>query len=163
MKKEMSKASRIMPCSVNLLTVGTKTEREAMTATAMFVSENPPLFVVSVQKHITAHGLIEKTGEFVLNVASIGQVKLAKQLGMSHDKVIDKFKEYGIATENAATIESPVIKGSFANIECKVITSFTAGRFTVYVAEAINFAVDEKAKPMIWDLNRYYALGEEVR
>lgn len=163
MKKEMSKASRIMPCSVNLLTVGTKTEREAMTATAMFVSEDPPLFVVSVQKRIAAHDLIEKTGEFVLNVASGDQVKLARQLGASQGNVKDKFKEYGIATENAATVASPIIKGSFASIECKVITSFTAGKFTVYVAEATNFKVDEKAMPMVWDFNRYYALGEEAR
>jgi len=60
MKKTISNVSRIIPCSVNLLTVGTKTGCEAITATAMFISEDPPLFVVSVQKHIPAHDLIWK-------------------------------------------------------------------------------------------------------
>ncbi len=163
MKKTMSNVSRFMPCSVNLLTVGTKTGCEAITATAMFISEDPPLLVVSVQKHSPAHDLIERTGELVLNVASADQVKLAKQLGVSHGKSIDKFKEYNIATESAAAVASPVIKGSFASIECKVITSFPTGKFTVYVAEAVNLTVDEKASPLVWNVNRYYALGEEKR
>jgi len=157
----MSNVSRIMPCSVNLLSVGTKNEKEAMTATAMFISEDPPLFVVSVQKHILAHEFIEKTGQFVLNIASTEQVKLAKQLGVTKPKAVDKFKEYAVATERAVVVEPPVIRGSFASIECKVITSFPAGNFTVYVAEAVNYKVNEKAKPIIWCQNRYYALGEE--
>ncbi len=116
MSSKKTKVSRIMPCSVNLLTVASKTEREAMTATAMFISEDPPLFVVSVQKNIQTHRIIEETGQFVLNIASTEQVKLAKKLG--HEKADDKFKEFGIQTEKAKTVSAPLIKGSFASIEC---------------------------------------------
>ena len=57
MANEKMKVSHIMPCSVNLLTVASKTEREAMTAGAMFISEDPPLFVVSIQNDILTHRL----------------------------------------------------------------------------------------------------------
>lgn len=155
------KVSHIMPCSVNLLTVASKTEREAMTAGAMFISEDPPLFIVSIQKDIRAHRLIEETGQFVLNVASTEQVKLAKKLG--HQKAKDKFKEFGIEIEKAATVKAPIIKSSFASIECKVITSYPAGNFTVYVVEAGDFTRNKDVSPMVWDMDRYYALGEELR
>ena len=92
-----------------------------MNATAMFVSENPPRFVVSVAKNILSHDLIEKTGEFVLNVASQNQRKLAMKLGSTHEREVDKFKKFNIPIEKASKVKSPVIKGSFANIECKVI------------------------------------------
>jgi len=137
MSNNKTRVSHIMPCSVNLLTVASKTERDAMTAGAMFISEDPPLFVVSIHKDTLTHHLIEETGELVLNVASTEQVKLAKRLG--HEKATDKFKEFGIETEKAASVGAPLIKGSFASIECKVITSFPASHHTVYVVEAIDF------------------------
>jgi len=161
MTNNKMKVSHIMPCSVNLLTVASKTEREAMTAGAMFISEDPPLFVVSIQKDILTHRLIEETGQFVLNVASTKQVKLAKKLG--HEKAADKFKEFGIEIEKATSVSAPIIKGSFASIECKVITSYPAGNFTVYVVEAGNFTRNKDLSPMVWDMDRYYTLGEELR
>jgi flavin reductase (DIM6/NTAB) family NADH-FMN oxidoreductase RutF len=88
-------------------------------------------------------------------------VKLAKKLG--HEKAADKFKEFGIQTEKARTVGAPIIKGSFASIECKVITSFPAGNFTVYVVEAVDFTFDDGLSPIVWDLNRYYALGKELK
>jgi len=149
-----------MPCSVNLLTVATKLERQAITASAMFISENPPLLVVSIHKDTTTHELIEESGHFVLNIASTGQMKLAKKLG--HEKVADKFKEFGIETEKAATVDAPIIKGSFASVECKVITSLSVSHFTLYVAEVIDFVINEGLSPMVWDMDRYYALGLEL-
>lgn len=161
MVTQKTRVSRIMPCSVNLLTVASKTERDAMTAGAMFISEDPPLFVVSVQKDILTHRLIEETGQFVLNIASTEQASLAKKLG--HEKGGDKFKEFGIATERAKNVEAPIVKGSFASVECKVMTSFPAANFTVYVVEAVEFTFNEALSPLVWDQNRYYGLGQEYK
>jgi flavin reductase (DIM6/NTAB) family NADH-FMN oxidoreductase RutF len=160
MTNKKMEVSHIMPCSVNLLTVASKTEREAMTATAMFISEDPPLFVVSIQKNIATHRLIEETGQFVLNIASTEQVKLAKKLG--HEKGGDKYKEFNIETEEATVVSAPIIKGSFASIECKVITSFPVSKFSVYVVEAVHFIRNEDSSPMVWDMNKYYSLGNEL-
>ena len=160
MSNNKTKVSHIMPCSVNLLTVASKTERDAMTAGAMFISEDPPLFVVSIRKDTLTHRLIEETQQLALNVASTNQVKLAKKLG--HEKAPDKFKEFGIETEKAVSVGAPIIKGSFASIECKVITSFPAGHFTVYVVEAVGYTRNKHMSPIVWDMDRYYALGVEL-
>ena len=90
--------SRMLPCSVTFLSVGTKNRQDAMTASAMFISENPLLLMVSVAKHIVSHDLIEQAGEFVLNLASTKQIKLARQIGFTHGGEVDKFKKFGIRT-----------------------------------------------------------------
>ncbi len=112
-KENVAGVSRLLPSSVTLLTVGTKKEQDAMTASAMFVSETPPLLTVSVAKHIVSHDLIEKAGEFALNVATAAQVKLARQLGFTHGSQVDKFKRFAIRTTRANKIRSPLIKDSY--------------------------------------------------
>ncbi len=161
-KNSLSEISRLVPCSVTLLSVATKEKRDVMTASAMFVSENPPLVVISIAKHIVSHDLIEKAGEFVLNVASTDQVKMALKLGFTHGRGIDKIKKFKISLGKTKRIKSPLIKGSFANIECKVITSLSAANYIVYLAEVVAYSMDQKLTPIAWYNNKYFALKEEV-
>ena len=163
MEKRKPRVSHVMPCSVNLLTAAAGGKNDAMTATCMFISEEPPLLVVSVDKQSLTHEFIEETAEFTLNVASTSQVGLAKKLGALHGKKVDKFKSLGIGTESGTKIKAPAIKGAFASIECKVITSFPVSRYTVYVAEAINYTISEKNSPVAWHQDRYYKLTDEAR
>lgn len=159
MSKKNINANRTLPCSVVLLSVATKQKKDAMTATAMFVSEDPPLVTVSVAKHIVSHELIEKAGEFVLNVASTDQVDLAKQLGSTHGEQVDKFKKFKIQIAKASKVKSPIIKDAFACLECQVITSITAATYTVYLAEVVAHHVNNKLKPIAWFDNTYFLLA----
>ena len=163
MEKTKARVSHVMPCSVVLLTAGSAAKSDAMTATCMFISEDPPLLVVSVDKQSLTHEFIEETSEFSLNIASTEQVGLAKKLGALHGKKVDKFKSLGIGTQPGAKVKAPAIKGAFSSIGCKVITSFPVSRYTVYVAEAIDYTISEKASPVAWYKDRYYKLTQEVR
>ena len=163
MEKRKPRVSHVMPCSVVLVTAGSSEKRDAMTATCMFISEDPPLLVVSVDKHSLTHEFIEESAEFTLNVVSTNQVDLAKKLGAMHGKNVDKFKSLGIATEPGTKVKAPIVTGAFASIECKVITSFPVSRYTAYVAEAIGYTISEKSSPVAWHQDRYYKLTDEVR
>ena len=163
MKKEISNVSHLMPCSVVLLSAGNGKKKDAMTATSMFVSENPPLFVVSVGRGHLTHALIEETGQFVLNIASVSQAKLAMKLGSTHGDRVDKFKKFAIDTEKAKWVSAPILKGSFASIECNVLTSFPVGTYTMYLASAENFKVNKALTPLVWHFNRFYGIKNEVR
>ena len=162
MTEKLSLASRMVPCSVTLITVGTKEKQDAMTGTAMFVSEDLPLLIVSVAKHLLTHELIEETGEFVLNVASPNQAELARKLGATHGRDVDKFKQFNIGTGKANKVQAPVINGSSANLECKVVTSYSTGNYTIYLAEVVDMKVDDTETPMAWYRNKYFALGGEL-
>ena len=164
MKNEIRDVSRMsLPCAVTLLSAGTAEKRDAMTATAMFVSEDPLLVVASVGKETFSHALIEKTGEFVLNVASAGQVKLARVLGATHGAKVDKFKKFKVDVEEAKSVSAPLIKGSFSHIECKVITSFPVSRYVVYLAAVTACRVNVEKTPLAWHALKYFALDKEVK
>jgi flavin reductase (DIM6/NTAB) family NADH-FMN oxidoreductase RutF len=160
MEKKLTDATRFIPCSVVLLSVGTEASRDAMTATATFVAENMPLLTVSVSKESTCHELIEKSGELALNVASAEQVGLARKLGATHGRDMDKFAEFEIKTEAAEKISAPLISGSLANIECKVITSFPAANYIVYLVEVVEFKQDDQKVPIAWFKDGYFALDK---
>jgi flavin reductase (DIM6/NTAB) family NADH-FMN oxidoreductase RutF len=162
MEKDLLKATRAVPCSVVLLSVGTKEKRDAMTATAMFVAENLPLLTVSLSKSSACHEIIEKTGECCLNLASVGQVQLARQLGATHGREVDKFTKFNIPVQEPSTIKAPRIQGSFANLECVVITSHPAGNYIVYLVEVVAFSLDKKLVPLVWCGDHYYALDKKV-
>jgi flavin reductase (DIM6/NTAB) family NADH-FMN oxidoreductase RutF len=151
-----------LPCPVVLLSVGTQGNRDAMTAAAMFVSEDPDLIVVSVSKNSHCYELIEKMGEFVLNVAATDQVKLAKLLGATHGAQIDKFKEFKIGVKKAKSVRSPLIQSAFSHLECKVITSFPVGHYVQYLATVAAYKEDEKKAPLVWHGQRYFSLKKEV-
>jgi len=162
MERNLLKATRMVPCSVVLLSAGTKERRDAMTATAMFVAEDLPLLTISLAKTSTCRDLIEKTAECVVNVASTAQVDLARKLGATHGREIDKFAEFQIAVGKTSRIKAPSIGGSFANLECKVITSHQAGNYMVYLAEVVACSVDEKQTPLVWHRDRFFAVDNEV-
>lgn len=162
MKKQKLQISRFVPCSVVLLTVAAKGKKDAMTASAMFVSEDPPLLTVSVAKHIASHDLIEQAGGFVLNLASKDQVKLARQIGFTHGKEVNKFKKFRIPKERESRF-GPSLKGSFASLECKVITSLSAANYVVYLTEVIGHKVNNELKPIAWFANKFFGLEQEIR
>ena len=163
MTDDLIRATRLVPCSVVILSAGNEENQDAMTATAMFVAEDLPLLVISVSKESTCHELIEKTGECALNVASAGQAGLAKKVGSTHGRDTDKFKAFGIDVEKGTRIGSPLIKGAFANLECKVITSMPLTKYLLYLVEVVACKVDDSETPIAWHQDRYFSLDKEVR
>jgi flavin reductase (DIM6/NTAB) family NADH-FMN oxidoreductase RutF len=129
----------------------------------MFVSEDLPLLVISVAKGNTCYELIERTGECALNLASTEQAGLVKKVGSTHGRDVDKFKTFEIEAEKGTRIDSPLIKGSFANLECKVITSLPVTTYMLYLVEVVACKKDDTLAPMAWHKDRYFSLDKEVR
>ncbi len=163
MAQKLLKTTRLIPCSVVLLTAGNEETRDAMTATAMFVAEKVPLITISLSKKSTCHEIIERTGECALNVASVAQVDLARKLGAPRKKDANVFEDFGIKTEKATRISAPLIPGSYANLECVVLTSYPASSYMVYLVEVVAFKADEKLAPIAWLKDRYFSVDREAR
>jgi flavin reductase (DIM6/NTAB) family NADH-FMN oxidoreductase RutF len=157
MSDQRSMVTGVLPCAAVVLTVAAGERRDAMTATAIFVSEDPPLLSVSVAEHVLTHDLIEQAGEFVVNVAAPEQVGMLPKLGSTHGRDIDKFEHFSVSTE-----PSQEVTGTYASLECKVVASHKAGPYRVYTAEVLAHSVDKRRGPLVWHEGRYYSLGEPV-
>lgn len=149
----------ILPCAAVILTVAAGKERDAMTATAIFVSEHPPLLSVSVAEHLLTHDLIEQAGEFVVNVTTPEQVEMVRELGSTHGRDMDKFERFKVATEPSEKLGSPRIAESYASLECKVVASRKVATYVVYTAEVVAHVADRGRGPLVWHQGRYFPLG----
>lgn len=154
-----------LPCSVVILSAKSDNRQGAMTATAMYVSEAPPLLVVSISKTFATYQVIEKSKEFAVNVLADTQLGLSKKFGSVHGYEVDKFQEFGISTEAASRISAPLISGCFCNLECRVRSALweVEGNHAIYVAEVLAFKMNEKLKPLVWLNNQYFEVGARCR
>ena len=159
--KSLAKATLQLPCSVVIVSAKADNRQGAMTATAMYASQVPPLLVVSISKTFATYELIEKSKEFAVNVIADTQLDLSKKFGTTHGYEVDKFQEFGISTEPASKIDAPLVSGCFANIECRVRSSLweVEGNHAIYVVEAVAFKMKEELRPVVWLNNQYFQVG----
>jgi flavin reductase (DIM6/NTAB) family NADH-FMN oxidoreductase RutF len=136
-----------------------------MTASAMYVSQDPPLIAVSVSKTSATYPLIEKSKAFGINVMADSQVELAKGAGAVHGFEGDKFKELGISIESGSKSGTPLVSGCFAHIECRVRSALwdVEGNHAVYIGEVVGFSMNKELRPLVWLNNRYFRVGAECR
>ena len=158
-------ATRQVPCSVVILTTKYGDEQDAMTASVMFVSEEPQLLIVSVSKTFKTFELIEKSHEFAVNILPDDKLDLAHKLGSSHGQNADKLTKFTVATEPASKISAPLISGCFANIECTVKTSIwdVEGGHAIYLAEVVAYKTNASLSPLVWLNSKYYRVGSECK
>ena len=164
-ERPLAKAPLQLPCSVVIISAKADNRQSAMAATAMYVSQMPPLLVASISKTFATYQLIEKSKNFAINVIADNQLELSKKFGSVHGYEVDKFQEFGISTESASKIGAPLISGCFANLECQVRSSLweVEGNHAIYVAEVVAFKMNEKLKPLVWLNNQYFEVGVRCR
>jgi flavin reductase (DIM6/NTAB) family NADH-FMN oxidoreductase RutF len=152
----------LIPCPAVILTAAAGRQRDAMTATATFVAEVPPLLSVSLAADHLTNELIEKSGEFVVNLATPELVETLRKLGSTHGRDLDKLAEFGVGTEPSETVGAPRIDGAYACLECRVVASHSAATYRVHTAEVSAFFVNEERSPLLWHRGRYFSLGRRV-
>ena len=164
-EQSLAKSPLQLPCSDVIISAKADNRQGAMTATAMYVSQKPPVVVVSISKVFATHKLIEMSKDFAINVIADTQLDLSKKFGRVHGYEVDKFQEFGISTESASRIGAPLISGCLSNLECQVKSSLweVEGNHTIYVAEVLAFKMNEKLKPLVWLNNQYFEVGARCR
>jgi flavin reductase (DIM6/NTAB) family NADH-FMN oxidoreductase RutF len=164
-ERSLVEATMQLPCSVVILSASSEDKQGAMTACAMYVSQQPPLLVVSVSKEMATYQLIEKSKEFAVNVLADNQLDLAGKFGSVHGFEVDKFAEFGIDTMPASEIKAPLVSGCFSNTECRVKDALwdVAGNHAIYIGEVVAFRINKGLKPAVWLNNQYYRVGSECK
>ena len=161
----LAKAPLQLPCSVVILSAASDTSQGAMTASAMSVSQSPPLVSVSASKTFTTYKLIEESKEFAINIIADNQQELAQKFGSIHGYEVDKIAEFGITTEPASRIRAPLISGCYSCMECQVKHSLwdIEGNHAIYIGEVVAFKLNDALKPLVWLNGRYFRVGGECQ
>jgi flavin reductase (DIM6/NTAB) family NADH-FMN oxidoreductase RutF len=146
-----------LPCSVVFISTAHGEKRDIMSATAMFISEKEPLLAISIAKNHLTDQLIERSGEFVLAVASEGQKDLVWQLGSVKGEEEDKFERFSISTDEYKAGKPLIPKGVAAWMACEVVSGQDVDGYRLVIGRV----VDQKElgdPPMVWQKDALFTL-----
>ena len=138
------------------------------------VCSDPVMLSVSVRPERYSHDIIEKTGEFVVNLVTEDLTRACDWCGVRSGKDYDKFKEMNLTCYESDFMSTPAINESPVNIYCKVKDILRLGSHDMFLAEVIGVTVDEAfmdekgkfdleaTKLIAYSHGEYFALGKKL-
>ena len=156
MKREVD--FRKSPFPLPLIVVGAGTIDKPNASLYIWFSqfnEEPPIFAIGIKKKRYTYTLIEKSGEFSVNVPTKEFLEKIDLLGTSTGRKIDKFKAYNLTPFLGRFIKAPLIKEFPVNIELKVINKIEFTDHVMIVGEVLNTWIEEKLlKGNVFDIKK---------
>ena len=138
------------------------------------VCSDPVMLSISVRPERYSHDIIEKSGEFVVNLVTEDLTRACDWCGVRSGKDYDKFKEMKLTEYVSDFMETPAIAESPVNIYCKVKEILRLGSHDMFLAEVVGVTVDEAymdekgkfdlaaCKLMAYSHGEYFALGKKL-
>ncbi len=138
------------------------------------VCSDPAMVSISVRPERYSHDIIEKNGEFVINLVNETLTYACDWCGVKSGRDVDKFKEMNLTPYYSDLMEAPAIEESPVNIYCKVKEVMRLGSHDMFVAEVKGVTVDEsymdekgrfaleKTGLIAYSHGEYFKLGEKI-
>jgi len=132
---------------------------------------SPPQIGIGVRPDRHSHGLIQETGEFVVNVPGEELLDDIEYCGFVSGRDVDKFAVRGLTPAPGSAVQTPIIAECHINIECRLAHTLPLGSHDLFVGEVVAVqlsqeALDErgrvdndKLKPVLFTGNEYWGLG----
>jgi flavin reductase (DIM6/NTAB) family NADH-FMN oxidoreductase RutF len=146
----LPQAYRVTPTGLYLVSTAYQGQRNVQFAfRALGISDEPPLLVIGIQDKNFSREIIQKSGEFVLNVCSQNQLHAVdKSRDLSGRNVEDKFIALGFETLPAKHVQAPLVAGCHANVECRVLKEVALEGLFFFVGEALASYIDNQTPPV---------------
>lgn len=138
------------------------------------VCTNPPMVSISIRPQRHSFPIIQKTGEFVINLTTKQLAYATDYCGVKSGRDEDKFRAMGLTPLKAENVGAPLIGESPVNIECRVARVIPLGSHHMFLADVLAVHADEKymdeghkfhldkAEPIVYSHGAYFACGEQV-
>lgn len=124
-----------------------------------YVSNNPATVCIAMSKRGHSHTLIERTGEFAINIVGPALSEQAFRCGTCSGRSTDKAAEFGIALEPAQSIGAQVVSGCRAVMECRVQQEIEVSDHVLFIAEVVA-AAGSPDVPALYAVDGYARLAE---
>lgn len=174
-KKSKKPSTYLYPVPVILVTCGNEKPNIITLAWVGTVCSEPPIVGIGVRAARHSHGLIERTGEFVINIPGEDLLEVTDHCGQVSGRDVDKFAAFGLTPAPASVVKAPLIVECHVNMECKVVQKIPLGAHDLFLGEVVAVHIDEgvldetgrrvdygKAKPFVLTSAEYRGLGEPM-
>lgn len=143
---------------VTIVTSRLGEERHGMTANAVTsVSLEPPLVLVCVDKSADSHDIIANSGVFALSILSREQEGLSVNFAGKDRPGAHRLDDVPYHTRATG---APIIAGSLAYLDCRVVGRYPGGDHTIYLGEVVDAARLSDRGPLIFYEGRYLGLAD---
>ncbi len=139
------------------------------------VCSDPPMVSVSIRPSRYTYELVEKSGEFTVNLTDRGLLKAADYCGVRSGREEDKFARCGLTKVRAEGLRlAPAVAESPVYLACKVQNRLALGSHVMYIGEIVSMGIREdlmdksgairleKAGLIAYSHGVYNALGEAL-
>ncbi len=104
----------------------------------------PPMISVSIRPMRVSHDIIDRAGEFVVNIPWPDMEMVSDFVGTTTGRETDKWLESGLTRLPSAVVQPPLIGECPVNIECRVVEKLRLPSHTLFVAEALALHVERR-------------------
>jgi flavin reductase (DIM6/NTAB) family NADH-FMN oxidoreductase RutF len=137
------------------------------------VNFKPAMLGICVNKNNASHDAIVETGEFSINIPTIGMVEKTDYTGLVSGKRVDKSDLFEVFYGELKA--APMISECPLSIECNLSQTVDLPTNSFFIAEIVNIYTEEqflsdgspdmkKIKPFVLTMpdNNFWALGENI-
>jgi flavin reductase (DIM6/NTAB) family NADH-FMN oxidoreductase RutF len=140
-----SKAYRILESGPILLVSTRDKDARANLMTLgfhMMMQHDPPLVgaIIGAWDHSLA--ALTDTRECVLAVPTVDLAETVVDIGNCSGESVDKFERYGLEAMPAETVQAPLVRQCWANLECRIADDGWAARYDLFVLEVRRIWID---------------------
>ena len=144
-KKSFKPGEMLSPIPAVMVSCGSGGERNILTiAWTGIINSDPPMTYISVRKSRHSHDIIEKTGEFVINLPTEDIVTQLDWCGVKSGRDHDKFKDAKLTPLDCDVVKCPMIAECPVNLECKVVREIELPSHDMFMAEIVAVHIDEE-------------------
>ena len=175
MRRQFDGAALEAPLPAALITCADGDVRNVFTAAwTGIVNTRPPMAYVSIRPTRYSYGIIDKTGEFVINLTTSSMMRAVDFCGARSGRDIDKFEKCHLETVQSERVACPILTASPVALECRVRSKAELGSHTMFLADIVGMSADERyidskgkinleqAGLMAYAHGGYYALGRTL-
>lgn len=175
MAKVTWKGSALLaPVPPALVTCGTMEQPNVLTvAWTGIVCTHPAMTYISVRPQRHSFGLIQKSGEFVINLPTSAMAKAVDFCGMKTGAKMNKIERCHLGLLEGETVSAPILVDCPVSLECRVTEEKPLGSHVMFLAEITAVRIEERFLDSKGKLNlqqagllayahgEYFALGRK--
>jgi flavin reductase (DIM6/NTAB) family NADH-FMN oxidoreductase RutF len=144
---------------VTVVTTFHEGRRYGLTASSFSsLSLDPPLVLVCLARKTMAHGVIDRSGVFAVNVLGAQQLEFGMRFAGLLPGIQDRF--HGIETTRGAT-GSPLLPGVLSWVDCRLWSRYEGGDHSIFVGEVVDLAATTADTPLLYH-NRLWRRSEAL-
>lgn len=117
------------------------------------VSLDPPIVLICIDNKARSYSFLPEAGVFAVNVLSEKQENIsdyfARRLAPNPDDELAEIPYHDGVTE------CPLIDGSIAYVECRIIAKQDVGDHAIFIAEVVSASLAVDAPPLLFFRGRY--------